>query len=63
VMGRVRTAEGRCHQHCRREGDERQEPPPRRVCLPKHEGRTVPQLGRRNARPGAENGMFAQVVN
>ena len=59
---RIRAADARSCQYRCRKGDKRQEPPPRRVCLPKHEGRTVPQLQRRNARSAVENGTFAQVV-
>jgi hypothetical protein len=63
AMRRARASEGRCHQDCGCEGGKRQKPPPRRVCLPKHEGRTVPQLVRRKPRPGGENGTFAQLLN
>ena len=63
VMGRIRAAERRCRHDCRCKGDKRQKPPPRRVCLPKHEGRTVPQFRRRKPRPGVESGMFAQVAD
>ena len=49
VMRRIGSAERRCNHYCGCQGDKRQKPPARHVCLPKHEGRTVPQLGRRKA--------------